>query len=83
MNLTRSCPECEGGVIWRSRYGGNDPDVWPVRCRECDGTGERSVGCEGWRCHSDAAEHVAGVPYCRVCAEQLRAELAADAESER
>lgn len=36
------CPYCEDGIRWTSRYGGNDPDVWPVGpCDMCDGTGER------------------------------------------
>ena len=26
------CPHCGGeGVLYTSRYGGNDPDVWPER----------------------------------------------------
>lgn len=34
------CPMCNGeGKIWKSRYGGNDPDVWSVECQHCDGTG--------------------------------------------
>lgn len=32
---------CEG-KIYTSRYGGNDPDVWPSGpCEACEGTGYR------------------------------------------
>lgn len=33
------CETCCGeGRIWKSRYGGNDPDVWDAGpCPECDG----------------------------------------------
>lgn len=36
-NSTREpCPTCEGeGKVWRSRWGGNDPDVWAEPCPEC------------------------------------------------
>lgn len=30
------CEVCEGtGKVWTSRWGGNDPDVWPIPCPEC------------------------------------------------
>lgn len=34
------CEACDGeGQTYTSRYGGNDPDVWPVgRCAICNGT---------------------------------------------
>lgn len=36
----KECPRCHGeGKIWVSRYGGNDPDVWPNVCPDCQGTG--------------------------------------------
>lgn len=37
------CRECGGeGTVYRSRYGGNDPDVWPVgTCQFCDGSGNQ------------------------------------------
>lgn len=38
------CPHCEDGTRWVSRHGGNDPDVWPVPCEECDGAG--NVRCD-------------------------------------
>ena len=35
------CEACGGeGKLYTSRYGGNDPDVWPVgECPACEGTG--------------------------------------------
>ena len=35
------CDTCGGeGQMYTSRYGGNDPDVWPTGvCPECRGTG--------------------------------------------
>jgi len=39
MTGSLPCPHCEDGTQWRSRYGGNDPDVWAVTCEECSGTG--------------------------------------------
>lgn len=40
MIADRECPRCHGeGKIWLSRYGGNDPDVWPNTCPVCDGAG--------------------------------------------
>jgi hypothetical protein len=31
-----TCETCEGtGKVWTSRWGGNDPDVWPIPCPEC------------------------------------------------
>ena len=37
------CPHCEDGTIWKSKHGGNDPDVWAVKCEACDGTGVITV----------------------------------------
>jgi excinuclease UvrABC ATPase subunit len=39
MLATQECPLCEDGKVWASKYGGNDPDVWAVKCEACDGTG--------------------------------------------
>ena len=40
MNILH-CLKCGGeGRIYKSKYGGNDPDVWDAgKCEECDGTG--------------------------------------------
>lgn len=39
MIIDIECPDCEDGRQWKSRYGGNDPDVWPVTCERCGGSG--------------------------------------------
>jgi DnaJ-class molecular chaperone len=55
------CIHCGGeGRLWKSRYGGNDPDVWDAGpCEACHGTGDQT--CEEcskhaatsiWRTHS-------------------------------
>lgn len=42
------CPCCGGeGRIYKSRYGGNDPDVWDAgQCEMCEGTGTAEVEAE-------------------------------------
>jgi len=37
-----TCEDCRGaGKLYKSRYGGNDPDVWCIgTCQACDGAGE-------------------------------------------
>lgn len=45
------CSSCGGeGTNYASRYGGNDPDVWPTgKCGACDGSGHQicdARGCE-------------------------------------
>lgn len=42
------CSRCGGeGQLYTSRYGGNDPDVWPIgECPVCDGTGYELVETE-------------------------------------
>lgn len=49
-----TCPKCAGeGQIYTSRYGGNDPDVWPTgECPECKGSG--SAICEARGCQEYA-----------------------------
>ena len=39
------CERCGGeGRIWKSKYGGNDPDVWDAgECPVCEGTGSITV----------------------------------------
>jgi len=38
---SRHCNHCGGeGKLYTSRYGGNDPDVWPTgECEACEGQG--------------------------------------------
>ena len=42
------CEACSGeGQFYTSRYGGNDPDVWPdEQCPWCRGTGEGWIATE-------------------------------------
>lgn len=49
-----TCAKCSGeGTIYTSRYGGNDPDVWPTgECPACKGSGQ--TACESHGCDSDA-----------------------------
>jgi hypothetical protein len=77
--LTEPCSECEDGTIWRSKYGGNDPDVWAVKCGVCDGTGELTLDCDQcstYRRTVEATEMVDGLPYCAACAAIARDEFA-------
>jgi RecJ-like exonuclease len=39
MVTIEDCPACQGeGRIYKSRYGGNDPDVWDAgMCPTCEG----------------------------------------------
>jgi hypothetical protein len=49
LPVTRQlCVRCGGeGTLYTSRYGGNDPDVWPTgECPVCDGTGYELVETE-------------------------------------
>jgi hypothetical protein len=44
------CIKCQGeGRIFKSKYGGNDPDVWDAgMCEACDGSGNHT--CENRGC---------------------------------
>jgi hypothetical protein len=69
------CEHCEDGIRWTSRYGGNDPDVWPVgRCETCDGTGRVEVVCE-WCGDHGATDLLEGRPYHLECAEEVLADM--------
>ena len=77
--LTCECVECDGeGRIYRSRFGGNDPYVWSVRCDTCAGDGEIVRLCEAQRCDRHATELVTFAdcvePYCEQCAPRMRIE---------
>jgi len=43
------CRSCGGeGRVYKSRYGGNDPDVWDAGpCEACSGTGNQTCECCG------------------------------------
>lgn len=53
---TLSCVACGGeGRKYKSRYGGNDPDVWDAGpCEACDGSGNQT--CEECGEHPAVAE---------------------------
>jgi hypothetical protein len=42
------CEHCGSeGKLYTSRYGGNDPDVWPIGdCPVCEGTGGELIEVE-------------------------------------
>lgn len=82
-SLTIQCQECEDGTRYTSRYGGSDPDVYPVParfsfprgwCEACESTGSLTLKCEDWRCDADAVEMVDDAPWCRVHADEQTAD---------
>jgi DnaJ-class molecular chaperone len=74
--LLSECDDCSGcGQITHDHP--NDPWAKTWTCRECEGTGEVTLECNGWRCREDATEWVDGAAWCPVHA----AEQKADAES--
>jgi hypothetical protein len=48
------CCKCQGeGKLYTSRYGGNDPDVYPTgECPACEGSGNQR--CDNRGCDEDA-----------------------------
>ena len=82
----RPCPHCEDGTIYRSQYGGNDPDVWPEPCPNCQGEGEiPRPRCDAWNCTAEATETLdfgdahglSCEDYCATHAAEIQAEEAA------
>lgn len=62
------CLKCGGeGRIFKSKYGGNDPDVWDAgQCEECEGSG--SAVCEARGCKEQAvAFNEDGEALCEDC----------------
>lgn len=62
------CQKCGGeGREFKSRYGGNDPDVWDAgECKACNGGG--SQRCESRGCFALAVGfNDAGEALCDVC----------------
>ena len=62
------CGKCGGeGQIYTSRYGGNDPDVWPTgQCDACEGSGDER--CSKRSCASPAVGFDEdGDPLCEDC----------------
>jgi hypothetical protein len=77
MRLT--CVKCSGeGTIYTSRYGGNDPDVYPVgKCQVCDGSGTEPCASRG--CSEDAvAFNDDGEPLCEDCMAEWASNYAAE-----
>jgi hypothetical protein len=66
-HLITPCPDCEDGIRWISKLGGNDPVVSPRACEYCEGTGEKTLFCEGFGCDADAAEFFQGYAWCSAC----------------
>lgn len=52
--LMLPCGACGGeGRIFKSKYGGNDPDVWDAgECEACEGSGSQT--CEARSCNEKA-----------------------------
>ena len=66
MNIP--CRSCAGeGAIFKSRYGGNDPDVWRAGdCEACEGDGQQR--CEARGCSEKAvAFNDDGEALCEDC----------------
>ena len=82
--LTCDCPDCDGeGRVYKSRYGGNDPDTWTIRCDTCAGDGEIVRFCDKARCDRHATELVTFAdctePYCAAHAVEMRREAVEEA----
>jgi RecJ-like exonuclease len=62
------CEHCGGeGRIFKSKYGGNDPDVWDAgKCEACEGSGNQP--CQMHGCGEDAvAFNEDGEALCEDC----------------
>lgn len=62
------CSKCQGeGRIFKSKYGGNDPDVWDAgKCEACDGSGNEP--CAARNCEELAvAFNDDGEAMCQDC----------------
>lgn len=48
--MSLPCIKCQGeGRLFKSKYGGNDPDVWDAgKCEACEGSGNQA--CENHGC---------------------------------
>lgn len=62
------CSKCQGeGRVFKSKYGGNDPDVWDAgECEVCEGSGNHM--CERRGCTEKAvAFNDDGEALCEDC----------------
>lgn len=63
-----TCIACQGeGRIFKSYYGGNDPDVWDAgKCEACDGSGNETCHARG--CNEQAVSfNDDGEALCEDC----------------
>ena len=75
--MTLHCLKCGGeGRLYRSKYGGNDPDVWDAgKCDTCDGSGNAT--CDARGCKAPAvAFNGDGEALCEDCMAEWVAEMA-------
>jgi hypothetical protein len=71
--LFSECDDCSGaGRICLGHC--NDPWVRTQQCETCEGTGEVTLECNGWKCREDATEWVDGAAWCDVHAAEQRAD---------
>jgi hypothetical protein len=63
------CSHCGGGgMLYTSRYGGNDRDVWPTgECPVCDGTSYELIETEEVVDDNSCPGHVASPDNPKVC----------------
>jgi hypothetical protein len=76
MAARLNCAHCGGeGRIFKSRYGGNDPDVWDAgECPACKGSANQR--CEARACTSDAVGfNDDGEAMCEDCLSEWAAEV--------
>lgn len=66
--LSLYCIACGGeGLIFKSRYGGNDPDVWAdCKCEACDGSGNQRCDARGCKENAIAFDED-GRALCEEC----------------
>ena len=62
------CVKCQGeGKLYKSRYGGNDPDVWCTgQCDACEGSGNEMCWARGCTEPADAFNDD-GEALCATC----------------
>jgi DnaJ-class molecular chaperone len=71
--LLSECRECSGcGLLTHDHP--NDPWAKAFRCETCEGTGEVTLECNGWKCRADATEWVDGAAWCDVHAAEQKAD---------
>lgn len=77
--MTLPCVKCGGeGRIFKSKYGGNDPDVWDAgQCEACEGSGHQA--CDARSCKEKAvAFNDDGEALCEDCLAEWVCEFSDD-----